>query len=183
MGMKKLIILIIGAAICFSATAQENQVSKKRQWNKNEKADKEMLIEKRCKKIADKLMLDEATAAKFKDVYKAYLSELKQSFDLKKSAEQNNKELSDADIDNNVKNGFAKSRKAIDVREKYYSEFRKFLTPKQARTALNMRDGNKKHKEFRKPDDNQRQQLKKRLDFNHDKQRVNDTNLQSGENS
>ena len=41
------------------------------------------------------------------------------------------KSLTDAKVDQMMKERFAISRKTLDVREKYYDEFRKFLSPKQ----------------------------------------------------
>ncbi len=37
----------------------------------------------------------------------------------------------DAEIEKQIKDQFAQSRKILDVREKYYNEFRKILSPKQ----------------------------------------------------
>ena len=40
-------------------------------------------------------------------------------------------EMTDEDIDKMMRNRFLQSRKTLDIREKYYDEFRKFLSPKQ----------------------------------------------------
>ena len=37
----------------------------------------------------------------------------------------------DAEIDQMILENFAQSHKILDIREKYYAKFRKFLTPKQ----------------------------------------------------
>ena len=39
--------------------------------------------------------------------------------------------LTDAEVEQQIKGRFAQSRKILDVREKYYDEFRKILSPKQ----------------------------------------------------
>lgn len=39
--------------------------------------------------------------------------------------------LTDAEMEQQIKGRFAQSRKILDVREKYYDEFRKILSPKQ----------------------------------------------------
>lgn len=39
--------------------------------------------------------------------------------------------LTDAEIEKQIKDQFAQSRKILDIREKYYNEFRKILSPKQ----------------------------------------------------
>ena len=42
-----------------------------------------------------------------------------------------NQSLTDAEIEKNIKERFARSRKLIDIREKYYGVYRDFLSPKQ----------------------------------------------------
>ena len=39
--------------------------------------------------------------------------------------------LTDAEVEQQIKGRFAQSRRILDVREKYYNEFRKILSPKQ----------------------------------------------------
>ena len=60
-----------------------------------------------------------------------------------------------------IQTRFAQSRKILDVREKYYNEFRKFLSPKQIQKMYNMEkhNGDKFRKEMRK-----RQGMKKQHD-------------------
>ena len=45
---------------------------------------------------------------------------------------------------------FAQGRKMLDIREKYYDEFRKFLSPKQVQKVYNqgMKNRGKFHKEM-----------------------------------
>ncbi|MDR2065886.1 MAG: hypothetical protein LBP85_09315 [Prevotellaceae bacterium] len=170
--MKKLSIFILSTILCFSATAQQKFEKNKKD---SEKPDKEKIIEKKCKKTADKLMLDDATSAKFIPVYKNYLNELSENANFKKFNEGN--ETNDSDIDKNVRNSFAKTRKTVDIREKYYNEFRKFLTAKQAKTAIKMRDGKKmKPKRFENHNNQQPHLNKKQLEFSHDKQRLDKKN-------
>ena len=57
--------------------------------------------------------------------------------------------LTDAEVERQIKGRFAQSRKILDVREKYYDEFRKILSPKQImkiyRTEQNNADKLKKN--------------------------------------
>ena len=39
--------------------------------------------------------------------------------------------LTDAEVEQQIKGRFVQSRRILDVREKYYNEFRKILSPKQ----------------------------------------------------
>ena len=56
----------------------------------------------------------------------------------------------DAEVDKMMRERFAVSRKMLDVREKYYDEFRKFLTPKQVQKIFDKGQMNrgKFHKEM-----------------------------------
>ena len=71
--------------------------------------------------------------------------------------------LTDAEVEQVIKARFAQSRKMLDIREKYYNEFRKFLSPKQIQKMYNMekRIGDKMRKEMGK-----RQGMKKNNNSN-----------------
>ena len=179
--MKKIITIIVGISLCLSAMAQP-QYAKKRVQKENKTVNKEELVEKKCKAVVEKLKLDEATSAKFIPLYKEYLNELSSRFEMK------NEELNDADIDKKVKEGFGKTRKMIDIREKYYNEFRKFLTPEQAKMVLNGRDGKgmragknmkgekgEKRNVCNENNDEKKEMLKKRMNFSHDKKKLNES--------
>lgn len=177
--MKKVITFILGVSLCLAATAQQ-QHARKHELKGNKNANKEELAEKKCKAMVEKLMLDEAVSAKFIPLYKAYLNELGSNFAFKHM--QKDTEISDADIDKQVKENFEKTRKMIDIREKYYNEFRGFLTAKQAKMAVNAhgekgKKGEKRN--FHKADGGEKKEtMHKHLDFSHDKKRLNDSQTQ-----
>lgn len=93
------------------------------------------------KQMAEVLMLDDATAAKFTPIYEAYQKELRECrmMNREERVKKNDKDdkqstkpaLTDAEIEKQIKNQFAQARKILDVREKYYKEFSKILSPKQ----------------------------------------------------
>lgn len=58
--------------------------------------------------------------------------------------------LTDAEIEKQIKDQFAQSRKILDIREKYYNEFRKILSPKQIAKIYQTEksNANKFRKEF-----------------------------------
>ena len=99
----------------------------------------EQITELQANKIVQELGLDDATAAKFTDVYKKYKKEMesvrKPNFgkrpDVKTGDKGQRPVSTDAEVEKRIKENFAQSRKMIDIREKYYDEFRKFLSPKQ----------------------------------------------------
>ncbi len=133
---------------------------------------REKMKEMQVNQVINTLMLDDATAAKFKTVYENYLKELAdaRTIGMKKKADQPKEKakegeskdktvvgkprepMTDAQIEEGIKNRFAQSRKMLDVREKYYTEFKKYLTPKQILKVyqLEKNNGQKIQKEFRK---------------------------------
>lgn len=122
--MKKvnLVCLIMGMVWLFvgNVSAQDNE--KKRH-------SREQLAELQARHIADSLALDDATAKKFVDAYRDYQQEVWNSGTSMKK--KGNQSLTDAEIENNIKERFAHSRKLLDIREKYYDVYRGFLSPKQ----------------------------------------------------
>lgn len=107
----------------------------------------EQIADMQATKIVEDLGLDDKTATKFTDVYKKYMKELydvrKEFFkDFKKpggmekgkdgaKVHKRIQPPTDAEVDKMMRYRFKQSRKMIDIREKYYDEFRKFLSPKQ----------------------------------------------------
>lgn len=100
----------------------------------------EQMCEMQCNRMVDELGLDDATAAKFTDVYKKYMKEMNEARKLddglgkpkaKPEEGQAPQRPTDEQVEKMIKARFAQSRKLLDIREKYYDEFRKFLSPKQ----------------------------------------------------
>ena len=116
----------------------------------------EQITELQANKIVQELGLDDATAAKFTDVYKKYKKEMesvrKPNFgkrpDVKTGDKGQRPVPTDAEVEKRIKENFAQSRKMIDIREKYYDEFRKFLAPKQVQKIYEQ--GQKNHGKFHK---------------------------------
>ncbi len=110
---------------------------------------KEQMQEMQCNRIIGVLALDDATAAQFAPVYKNYLDEISALRDEMKpnrpEGEGQMNELpepkaapTDAEVEEAMKARFAQGRKMLDVSEKYYEEFRKFLSPKQIQRIYDM---------------------------------------------
>ena len=112
----------------------------------------EQVAEMQASKVVKELGLDDKTAAKFTDVYKKYMKELD---DVRKAefanfakgkergeAMKKRQAPTDEDIDKMMRARFAQSRKVLDIREKYYDEFRKFLSPKQVQKVYDQMGDN-----------------------------------------
>lgn len=122
--MKKvnLVCLIMGMVWLFVGSVSAQDSEKKR-------PSREQLAELQARHIAGSLALDDATAKKFVDAYRDYQQEVWSSGTSMKK--KGNQSLTDAEIEKNIKERFAHSRKLLDIREKYYDVYRGFLSPKQ----------------------------------------------------
>ncbi len=135
-----LAVLLMGSQITLSAQEKDNKSRKQRPTQ-------EQMIQMQANQMVKTLMLDDATAAKFVPVYESYLKELRECRMMNRTPRGKKAEgisngnagakpgmrpaMTDAQIENQIKEQFAQSRKMLDIREKYYNEFRKILTPKQ----------------------------------------------------
>lgn len=118
----------------------------------------EQMTDMQAKRIIGELGLDDKTAAKFTDVYRKYMKEMddlrKKNLPQKPQVKPKDGKMppmpTDAEVDKMMRNRFKQSREMLDIREKYYDEFRKFLSPKQVQKVYdqgNMNRG-KFHKEM-----------------------------------
>ena len=143
--MKTKIILMLLAV--FTVTGNLSAQSQ----GKKQRPDRAKIEAMQCNQVVQALMLDDATAAKFTPVYKQYLAEMRaiRGTNLHKSKMNS---PTDADVENAIKNRFAQSHKMLDIREKYYDEFRKVLSSKQIMRMYNVEKGNarKYQKEWNK---------------------------------
>jgi hypothetical protein len=104
----------------------------------------EQMADMQADKIIGELGLDDKTSAKFQSVYRKYMqemSDLRKEYmpkrpDVKPEAVKARQKPTDAEVDKMMRDRFKQSRKMVDIREKYYDEFRKFLSPKQVQKVF-----------------------------------------------
>lgn len=136
--MKKWWMVAVATVLMVAQGVAQEQ--KKQMTPEQREARKEAMMENRCKQLAVALTLDDNDTARFIEVYKQYNTEMRElrgkyrMHHPKKGNAQmgvDKEPLTDEQIDENIRTRFAMSRAIIDVREKYYKEFRAFLNPKQ----------------------------------------------------
>ena len=138
MKMKTKYFFVLVAAFVMGTqvmNAQRHEYGKKMNHKRGE-ISMETVAEMQANKIIGELGLDDKTAAKFTDVYKKYMKEMndlrKEYMPKVKAGEVSMSSMpTDAEVDKMMRNRFKQSRETLDIREKYYDEFRKFLSPKQ----------------------------------------------------
>ena len=133
------------SAMFMTANAQDQQDFQNQQRQKPT-ITPEQRAERSAARIAGQLMLNDADAEKFKGVYKNYqleLSEANRKFKKEpKKMEQGEKtqrrQRTEQEIEQDIKNRFARQRAVLDVEEKYYDEFRSVLNPRQIEKVYQM---------------------------------------------
>lgn len=117
--IKTLLILIIAVFAIDSANAQDNQ---------NRKKNRQEFVQIKAKHIAEQLKFDEATTEKFVETYCACEKEIWES---RPDIKPNQTYATDAEAEAAIMARFDHSQKILDIRRKYYNEYKKFLTPLQ----------------------------------------------------
>ena len=148
---KSILIAMLAALMSQNIFAQQNpQGVKKQKQDKQERVNKEgrqrwsaeQMVQMQTARLTNELMLDDANAAKFKDIYQSYQKDLqtvRQKYHPKrdqaqKSAEgekpqmKERKQITDQDIEERILNQMKEQKEMLSVKESYYAKFRKVLS-------------------------------------------------------
>jgi len=132
--MKKFISFAICAimmVVCSTAVQAQTEKSKKQRMSREELADKQ------ARHIAHKLALDDATTQKFVKTFCDYQKDV-WALDSRVQGKKKKADMTDAEVEQAIKTHIERSHKILDLREKYYKEYNKFLTPKQIQRVYEM---------------------------------------------
>lgn len=135
--MKRIIRIMALAMfmVCMSMGANAQNKQKK----DGSRMSVEQLTELRAKRIAQALAFDDATAQKFTTTFCACQKELYAANKaMKENKGKKRSEMTDAEIETIQKDRFKQSRKLLDLREKYYGEYRKFLSARQVQRVYEL---------------------------------------------
>ncbi|MBR5082170.1 MAG: hypothetical protein IKX35_07005 [Bacteroidales bacterium] len=114
--MKINLVALMVIAFCTIGMAQ----------NEKQRMNREQLAEKQAKHIAQELSFDEATTQRFIETYCACQQEV-WALGPRQKAET----VTEEEAEQVIKERLERSRAVLDLREKYYEEYSKFLTQKQ----------------------------------------------------
>ncbi len=132
--MKMRILLFLSALFLLGGSLSAQEPNDEKGAPRQEKPDfKEMQL----KQVLNVLMLDDKTAAKFTPVYEEYQKEM-EACRLSCEKKQPGVEMTDDEIAQEIEQQFTQGRKLIDVKEKYYKEFKNILTMKQIRKIYSL---------------------------------------------
>lgn len=138
---------MMAALMSQSIHAQQNteggqKQDRKERFNKEtrNRPSAEQMVQMQSARLANELMLDDANAAKFKDIYQSYQKDLqavRQKYHPKKQEQDEKpqmmerKELTDQQVEERILNQMKEQKEMLSVKENYYAKFRKVLSPKQ----------------------------------------------------
>lgn len=97
--------------------------------SKEQRMNREELAERQARHIAHELAFDDATAQKFVSTFQECQKEMWALGP--REPREPKREMTDAEAEQAIKMRFEQSQKILDLREKYYKEYSKFLSPKQ----------------------------------------------------
>ncbi len=151
MKTKYFFMLMVACFLGVQVMNAQNEPGKVKGKRPHKRITMEQMVDIQSNKIIGDLGLDDKTAAKFKDVYKKYMTEMD---DLRKKNMPKREGMkpgegkapqmpTDAEVDKMMRDRFEQGRKMLDIREKYYDEFRKFLSPKQVQKIYEQGMSNK----------------------------------------
>ena len=121
--------MVIAIAMLFSS------INMSAQSNNQQRLSREELAEKQARHIAHELVLDDATTEKYIATYKAYQQEV---WALGPRVKRHQANASEAEAEQANKARMEQSQKILDLREKYYKEYSKFLTQRQIERAYEL---------------------------------------------
>ena len=123
-----MVLTIAMLAVSMNLSAQDNQAKKQRM-------SREQLAERQAKHIAHNLALDDANTQK---LVKTFCDYQKEVWALGTREKGKKSEMTDAEAEKAIKERMERSQKILDLREKYYKEYSKFLTPKQIQRVYDL---------------------------------------------
>lgn len=102
---------------------------------RGERPSPEQMFEYQAKHIAADLALSDELTSRFVETYKAFKSEQAAVMGIGKPVAH--AEMTEDEVEAKILADFEKSRKILEIREKYYYEFRIFLNPRQIQKVYN----------------------------------------------
>lgn len=123
--IRTLVVAIMMIASCATVFAQQNAQQRP---NQKQRISREQLAEVQARHIAGELAFSDAVAEKF---VKTYSDCQKEIWALGPRQRSNRQGVSEQENEERIKQRFAMSEKILNIRQKYYNEYSKFLTQAQ----------------------------------------------------
>lgn len=121
-----LLLTVTMATSCVSTYAQKGD---------RQRMTREQLAETQAKYIAKEMAMDDMTAKQFIETFCLFQEEI---WALGPRPKREASTLTDAETEQALKDRFAHSQKILNLRQKYYEEYSKFLTQKQIKRVYEL---------------------------------------------
>ena len=143
--MKYLLVVcfMMMASTCMVMAQQEPGNGKKNGEGKRQRPNMEQLNKSQATRISQSLGLDDKTSQKFIETFCNCRKEMAATRPARPHKKKT--EMTDADVDKAIKANFQQGRKLLDIREKYYAAYSKFLSPKQIQRVYEMERQDMQH--------------------------------------
>lgn len=128
--MKKIVKFVLVAIMAIATTGQayaQPQQDKKQQ----QRMSREQFAEMQARHIADEMAFDDATTKKFVDAYLSCQKEVWAIHPQRPPKDNKQQSMTEEQTEKAIKERFEQSQKLLDIRQKYYAKYSKFLTQKQ----------------------------------------------------
>ena len=159
--MKTIMKLWLVAALMLMGTATISA-----QNNKRQRLTREELADKQARHIAQTMAFDESTTKQFVETYTACQKEIWALGPRMKGARKqaNTQQQTEAEAKEDIAMQFERSEKLLQIRQKYYAEYSKFLTQNQIKRVYVLERQMMKrlanHRPARKPGQRQASQMR-----------------------
>lgn len=143
--MKKRFLMMIMAVLMIAPCALAD-----RNDNDQRKGNPEKMAEFKSIALAEQFGLSDKQTEKFCGTYKDYCKDVAAVMEKYRPAKrEKGHRVTDQEVEQAIKDGFAKERALLDLKDKYYKKFSEVLTPKQIKkiyekSQLGKRGGNRK---------------------------------------
>lgn len=131
------VCFMVMASTCMAMTQQQQPNDGKKPGDgQRKRPNMEQLTKMQASRISQSLGLDDKTSQKFIETFcncRKEMAATKPARPQKKRAE-----TTDAEVDKAIKANFQQGRKLLDIREKYYKAYSKFLSPKQIQRVYDL---------------------------------------------
>lgn len=147
--MKNLLVVcfLVMASTCMAMVQQQQPNEGKKPGEPRKRPNMEQLTKMQAARISQSLGLDDKTSQKFIEAFCNCRKEMAATRPARPSKKRT--EMTDAEVDKQIKANFQQGRKLLDIREKYYAAYSKFLTPKQIQRVYELERQDKERFEQR----------------------------------
>lgn len=134
--MKTIVKFVLVAIMAIATTGQAFAQPQDKKQQQQQRMSREQFAEMQARHIADEMAFDDATTKKFVEAYLDCQKEVWALHPQRPPRDKGNKDnkpqsMTEEQTEKAIKERFEQSQKLLDIRQKYYKEYSKFLSQKQ----------------------------------------------------